>query len=86
MKFKLKKGKGSVNRFTDDKGVQHFPGDVVDLPASYKGQAWLEPVEAEVKVKAPPAKLENAKAEPKIEVPLSTKKSQGKAAEKAPAS
>ncbi len=82
MKFRLTKGKGSVNRFTDENGVQQFPGDVVDLPVSYKGSAWLEPLEAEMKVKAPAAKLENAKAGSPAEVPLSAKKSQSKVAEK----
>ena len=61
LKFKLKKGAGSVNRFTDEKGVKYYPGDIVDLPARYKGVAWLvplEPVEAERKVKAKPGKVE----------------------------
>jgi hypothetical protein len=44
MKFMLRKGKGSVSGFTDAEGVTHVPGDVVDLPASYKGQKWLEVV------------------------------------------
>jgi len=57
LKFKLKKGKGAVNRFTDAAGVLHLPGDVVDLPASYKGVAWLVPVEAEKKAKALPSKV-----------------------------
>jgi len=57
LKFKLKKGKGAVNRFTDAAGVSHLPGDVVDLPASYKGAAWLVPVEAEKKAKALPSKV-----------------------------
>ena len=77
LKFRLKKGKGSVNRFTDEKGVKHYAGDVVDLPARMKGAAWLEPVEAERKVKAKPSKVE-APSEPStpelnvepVEVPL----------------
>jgi hypothetical protein len=44
MKFMLRKGKGSVSGFVDAEGVTHVPGDVVDLPASYKGQKWLEVV------------------------------------------
>jgi hypothetical protein len=44
MKFMLRKGKGSVSGFVDAEGVTHVPGDVVDLPASYKGQRWLEVV------------------------------------------
>jgi len=47
-----------VNRFTDAKGVRHKPGDIVDLPTSYLGESWLEPVEKTKKVKAPVAKLE----------------------------
>ena len=46
--------------FTDAQGVTHLPGDIVDLPASYKGEAWLEPVEAEKKIKAAPSKVEAA--------------------------
>jgi len=57
LKFKLKKGKGSVSSFTDAEGVTHVPGDLVDLPASYKGVAWLVPVEAKKKVKALPSKV-----------------------------
>ena len=48
MKFRLRKGKGSVSGFTDADDVTHRPGDVVDLPASYKGQKWLEVVEKKV--------------------------------------
>jgi len=70
LKFKLKKGKGAVSGFTDAKGVTHLPGDLVDLPASYKGEAWLEPVEPEKKVKAPPSKVEAP--EPAV-VPLEAK-------------
>jgi hypothetical protein len=64
----LKKGKGSVQGFTDASGATYVPGDVVDLPASYKGEAWLEPLEAEKKVKVAPSKVE-APAEP-VAVPL----------------
>jgi len=70
LKFKLKKGKGAVNRFTDAAGVTHLPGDLVDLPASYKGAAWLVPVEAEKKAKALPSKVE---APEPAAVPLETK-------------
>ena len=44
MKFRLRKGKGSVSGFTDAKGVTHVPGEVVDLPPSYRGEKWLEVV------------------------------------------
>ena len=44
LKFKLTKGKGSVNRFVDAQDNVHKPGDVIDLPQSFKGEKWLEPV------------------------------------------
>ena len=47
MKFRLKKGKGSVDNFTDAQGVKHFPGDIVDLPESYEGEKWLARIEPE---------------------------------------
>ncbi len=80
MKFKMRKGKGAVNRFTDENGVVHYPGDIVDLPISYKGQTWLEPIDAEVKVIVPAAKVEKIKPETS-NIPLSKKKIQTKAAE-----
>jgi hypothetical protein len=47
-----------VQHFTDAQGKEYFPGDVIDLPQSYLGEKWLEPVEALPKVKVPPAKVE----------------------------
>ena len=44
MQFKLKKGKGSVNRFVDADGSTYKPGDIVDLPNTFKGEKWLEAV------------------------------------------
>jgi len=44
MRFILKTGIGSVSTFTTCDGKIHVPGDVVDLPPAYKGEAWLEPV------------------------------------------
>jgi hypothetical protein len=73
----LKKGKGSVQGFTDAAGITHLPGDIVDLPASYKGEKWLELVEKETKPVAAPLKLEPA-PEIKPEVPLEEKKSKKK--------
>jgi hypothetical protein len=73
LKFKLKKGKGSVQGFTDAAGVTHLPGDIVDLPASYKGEKWLECLEPEKKVVALPSKVEPA-PEAKPEVPLESPK------------
>lgn len=46
-----------VDGFTKD-GVQYKPGDIVDLPKRYATFNWLEPVEPEPKVKAPPTKVE----------------------------
>jgi hypothetical protein len=78
LKFRLKKGKGSVHHFTDEKGDKHYPGDIVDLPRSYEGVAWLEPIEEKAKVIASPAKVERA---PEIvpPAPLSEKKQHKKA-------
>ena len=45
----LKTGVGSVATFTSSDGKIHVPGDVVDLPATYKGEAWLSPVDVLVK-------------------------------------
>jgi hypothetical protein len=47
-----------VHGFRDAQGVHHLPGEVVDLPASYKGETWLQPVKAEPKAVVPPAKVE----------------------------
>ena len=63
MKFRLRKGKGSVSGFTDAEGVTPVPGDMVDLPASYKGQKWLEVVDR--KVAAPMVAVA-----PKVRVPV----------------
>ena len=57
-KFRLKSGKGSVHQLTTADGVTHSPGDIVDLPSTYEGEVWLEPVDRPVKVVAPPAMLE----------------------------
>jgi hypothetical protein len=76
LKFRLKKGKGSVNRFTDSDGA-HYPGDMVDLPACMKGEKWLEPVEPEKKVRAPSAKVEKIGAPEGVPLP-SIKKSDSK--------
>jgi len=40
--------------------VKHYPGDIVDLPISYLGLAWLEPLEKPGKADVPPAKVEPA--------------------------
>jgi len=75
MKFRLRKGKGSVSGFTDAEGVTHVPGDIVDLPASCKGEKWLEVVGGKVaaamvpvvpKVEAP---VEDVELVPLVETP-----------------
>ena len=63
MKFRLRKGKGSVSGFTDAEGVTHVPGDIVDLPASCKGEKWLEIVDGKVAKPMVPVA-------PKVEVPV----------------
>jgi hypothetical protein len=67
LKFRLKKGRGSVSEFTDAAGVVHVPGDVVDLPAVYEGERWLERVDPEIVVAAVPGKIEPINAIEAIE-------------------
>jgi len=74
MLFKLRKGKGSVHHFTDEHGVAHFPGDVVELPANYLGLKWLEPVEEAKKVLAAPSKVAPMSSTASLAVPLEAKK------------
>jgi hypothetical protein len=83
LKFRMKKGKGSVSGYTDERGVTHRPGDIVDLPASMKGEKWLEPIEPEKPVKAPAAKVEKVAPEGAGPAP---KKSSSKKSVKAPGS
>ena len=66
-KFRLKSGKGMVHGFTTADGVAHGPGDIVDLPETYDGEAWLERVDVPVKAVAPPSKLEPIVAEEVVE-------------------
>jgi len=44
LKFKLRKGKGSVSEFVDAKGNRYKPGDIVELPENYGKEKWLEVV------------------------------------------
>jgi hypothetical protein len=62
LKFRLKKGKGSVSGYTDATGITHIPGDIVDLPPSFDGEAWLERVDPEVVVAAVPGRIEPIEA------------------------
>jgi hypothetical protein len=36
-------------------GVQHLPGEIVDLPESYRGETWLKPVEDNAEVLSSPS-------------------------------
>lgn len=66
MKFRILP---KVHGFTDAKGVTHLPGEIVDLPATYEGESWLERIDKPLKVEVPAAKLEPA-AEVNTESPL----------------
>ena len=68
----MKKGKGGVESFTDADGVKHLPGDIVDLPGSYRGEKWLEPVDEPKKPKPLPSKVESAPETLLPEVPIET--------------
>jgi len=61
LKFKLRKGKGSVSEFVDSSGNRFKPGDILELPKSYSKEKWLEPVKPE----KPEAKLQNLDDSPK---------------------
>jgi len=49
-----------VQGFTDAEGKTYLPGDIVELPASYEGEKWLERAEDKPKLVAPPSKVESA--------------------------
>jgi hypothetical protein len=67
LKFKLKSGRGAVSGFTDSEGATHVPGDIVDLPACYDGEAWLERVDRAPKVAAVAGQFEPVEsAEPAV--------------------
>jgi hypothetical protein len=74
LKFRLKKGKGSVSGYTDVTGVTHSPGDIVNLPASYDGEAWLERVDPEPVVAAVPGKFEPIEAVEPVPLEAAVKK------------
>ena len=77
LKFRLRKGKGSVSEFVDSAGNRSKPGDIVDLPPQYKGERWLEVVDP-VKPAKPmrevkqDAKVENQNEQANV-VPLAKK-------------
>ena len=57
----MRSGKGSVSEFVDAAGNRFKPGDIVELPESYKGEKWLEAV----KLTKPDIKLQDLEASPK---------------------
>ena len=59
--FRLRRGKGSVSEFVDADGTRYKPGDIVELPESYKGEKWLEVV----KLPKPDIKLQDLESSPK---------------------
>jgi len=76
LKFRLRKGKGSVSEFVDAAGNRFKPGDIVDLPPQYKGERWLEVVDpAPVQKPMQEVKQEEQKAIPEEQnvVPLAKK-------------
>ena len=81
MKFKILP---KVDGFRDAQDVYHLPGEIVDLPATYEGESWLERVDKPAKVEVPPAKVErvlplqgNTQEAPEVKptVPFEAKKS-----------
>jgi hypothetical protein len=76
MKFRILP---KVKSFNDAHGNEYYPGDVVDLPVSYLGETWLEPVD-KVDVKKPESRIEPV-AE-KVVVPFETPKTQKKVKKK----
>ena len=88
LRFRLTSGKGSVQEFVDPSGVVYKPGDVVDLPPVYEGEAWLKPVDPAAEVSAVPGKIEPVEAvdpQPELQVPLEdskTKRTRRQAAKK----
>ena len=80
LKFRLRKGKGSVNRFTAADGTKYKPGDVVELPIGYRGAKWLEVVKpAPVQMPMQEVKQEEQKVilEKQDVVPLAKKEKKG---------
>jgi hypothetical protein len=69
VQFKLKKGKGSVNRFVAADGTTYKPGDIVDLPPSFRGEKWLEVVNK--KIVKPMVPVSPKVEEPKHETTVS---------------
>ena len=68
MKFKILP---KIHHFGDAHGHTYVPGDIVDLPPSYLGETWLEPVD-KIEDKKPEVKIESVAKE--STVPLKTPK------------
>jgi hypothetical protein len=77
MKFKILP---KVKSFSDAHGNEYYPGDIVDLPVSYLGESWLEPID-KVDVKKLESKIEPV-AEKEVVVPFETPKTQRKVKKK----
>ena len=78
MKFRILP---KVKSFSDAHGNTYYPGDVVDLPISYLGESWLEPVD-KVDVKKPESKIEPVAEKKEAIVPFETPKTQKKVKKK----
>jgi hypothetical protein len=64
-----------VDGFTDTDGIRHLPGEVVDLPESYKGETWLKPLEEKAEASIPPLRAEPVSTSEKpVEIHLEQKK------------
>jgi hypothetical protein len=77
MKFRILP---KVKSFSDANGNTYYPGDNVDLPVSYLGETWLEPVD-KVDVKKPESKTESV-AEKEVSIPFETLKIEKKVKKK----
>jgi len=77
MKFRILP---KVKSFSDAHGNEYYPGDVVDLPVSYLGESWLEPVD-KVEFKKPESRIEPV-VEKEAVAPLETPKTQRKVKKK----
>ena len=67
-----------VHGLTTADGAAYGPGDIVDLPGTYEGEAWLERVDDPAKAVAPPSKLEPIVAEKFVETKEEPKSPLGK--------
>jgi hypothetical protein len=65
MKFKLSSGKGSVSQFYCN-GKDYYPGDIVDLPQTYEGVAWLSRVDPVPVIVPPPQKITPVTEAPQV--------------------